>query len=91
MWQWFQDHQKLSQPELRCESPKELRGAVFLDLQPPRFCGAQLVVALAIQDIQPDSVLVSWQGATGPLRGYRVAYHKLDHDDKVRKSFPLFY
>lgn len=69
---------------LRCEQPPELRGLVFLDLDPHAFCSAPLVLKLAIQDIQPYSVLVSWQSRNhSGLRGYQVAYHALDNVDEV--------
>jgi hypothetical protein len=72
---------------LRCEQPPELRGLVFLDLDPRAFCSAPLVVKLAIQDIQPFSVLVSWQSRNhSGLRGYQVAYHALDNVDEVLKN-----
>ncbi|XP_046613939.1 protein artichoke [Neodiprion virginianus] len=70
---------------LRCEQPPELRGLVFLDLDPHAFCSAPLVLKLAIQDIQPFSVLVSWQSRNhSGLYGYQVAYHALDNVDEVR-------
>ncbi|KAG8227948.1 hypothetical protein J437_LFUL008392 [Ladona fulva] len=47
---------------LRCESPPELRGEPFMELEPPRFCSLPLILKLAIQDIQTFSVVVSWQG-----------------------------
>lgn len=69
---------------LRCEQPPELRGLVFLDLDPHAFCSAPLVLKLAIQDIQPFSVLVSWQSRNhSGLHGYQVAYHALDNVDEV--------
>jgi len=77
---------------LRCEQPPELRGLVFLDLDPRAFCSAPLVVKLAIQDIQPFSVLVSWQSRNhSGLRGYQVAYHALDNVDEVLKSTDAVY
>ncbi|KAK0161430.1 hypothetical protein PV327_009901 [Microctonus hyperodae] len=70
---------------LRCEQPPELRGLVFLDLDPHAFCSAPLVLKLAIQDIQPFSVLVSWQSRNhSGLHGYQVAYHAVDHVDEIR-------
>ncbi|XP_033214501.1 protein artichoke-like [Belonocnema kinseyi] len=70
---------------LRCEQPPELRGLVFLDLDPHTFCSAPLVLKLAIQDIQPFSVLVSWQSRNhSGLHGYQVAYHALDNVEEVR-------
>lgn len=69
---------------LRCEQPPELRGLVFLDLDPNAFCSSPLVLKLAIQDIQPFSVLVSWQSRNhSGLHGYQVAYHALDNVDEV--------
>ena len=73
---------------LRCEKPPELRGLVFLDLDPHVFCSTPLVFKLAIQDIQPFSVVVSWQSRnhTG-LNGYQVTYHALDNIDEVHNTF----
>lgn len=69
---------------LRCEQPPELRGLVFLDLEPRAFCSAPLILKLAIQDIQPYSVLVSWQSRNhSGLFGYQVAYHAVDNVDEV--------
>ncbi|KAJ9601253.1 hypothetical protein L9F63_000589, partial [Diploptera punctata] len=88
LWEWLRDHQKLvgvTTRGLRCEQPPELRGLLFLDLEPPRFCSTPLVLKLAIQDIQPFSVIVSWQSRNhSGLHGYRVAYHALDRNDAVR-------
>ncbi|XP_057330247.1 protein artichoke-like [Microplitis mediator] len=70
---------------LRCEQPPELRGLVFLDLDPRAFCSSPLVIKLAIQDIQPFSVLVSWQSRNhSGLHGYQVAYHTLDNVNEIR-------
>ncbi|XP_066581657.1 protein artichoke [Prorops nasuta] len=70
---------------LRCEQPPELRGLVFLDLDPHAFCSAPLIIKLAIQDIQPFSVLVSWQSRNhSSLHGYQVVYRALDNSDEVR-------
>ncbi|KAG8269937.1 hypothetical protein J6590_096201 [Homalodisca vitripennis] len=80
LWEWLRDHQKLvgiTKSGLRCEQPPELRGMLFLELEPPRFCSAPLVLKL---DIQPFSVLVSWQSRIhSGLHGYRIAYHALDN------------
>lgn len=67
---------------LVCENPAELRGRKFVELEPPAFCAAPVVLKLAIQDIQPYSVLVSWKGRnhTG-LHGYRVTYYPIDDPD----------
>lgn len=64
---------------LRCEQPAELRARIFQRLEPQQFCDQPLILKVAIQDIQPYSVLVSWQGRdhTG-LSGFRVLYQALD-------------
>lgn len=69
---------------LRCEHPPELRGRVFLELNPEQFCDQPLVVKLGIQDIQPFSVLVSWQSRNhSGLYGYQVAYYTIDGSEEV--------
>lgn len=99
LWEWLRDHQKLvggvyrSKDEgigemegglLRCEQPPELKGLVFVDLDPHAFCSSPLVLKLAIQDIQPFSVLVSWQSRNySGLHGYQVAYHALENVSEV--------
>ncbi|KAG8033975.1 hypothetical protein G9C98_008456 [Cotesia typhae] len=70
---------------LRCDQPPELRGLVFLDLDPRAFCSSPLVIKLAIQDIQPFSVLVSWQSRNhSGLHGYQVAYHTIGNVNEIR-------
>lgn len=70
---------------LRCDQPPELRGLVFLDLNPHTFCSTPLIIKLAIQDIQPYSVFVSWQSRNhSGLHGYQVAYHTLDNANEVK-------
>ena len=72
---------------LRCQQPPELRGLVFLELDPHAFCSAPLVLKLAIQDIQPFSVLVSWQSRNhSGIRGYQVAYHAVENIEEVKKK-----
>lgn len=89
LWEWLRDHQKLVERqnslELKCEHPAELRGRVFLDLDPEQFCDQPMVIKLGIQDIQPFSVLVSWQSRNhSGLHGYQVAYYSLDAADEIR-------
>nr|XP_022907445.1 carboxypeptidase N subunit 2-like [Onthophagus taurus] len=88
LWEWLRDHQKLVDPalhSLKCEHPPELRGRVFLNLKPEQFCDQPLIIKLAIQDIQPFSVLVSWQSRNhSGLHGYQVVYHSIDGLDEIR-------
>lgn len=72
---------------LRCEQPPELRGLVFLELDPHAFCSAPLVLKIAVQDVLPHSAMVSWQSRNhSGLHGYQVAYHALDNTDEVPKA-----
>lgn len=76
---------------LRCQQPPELQGLVFLELDPHAFCSAPLVLKLAIQDIQPFSVLVSWQSRNhSGIRGYQVAYHTMENIDEVTPKRCLY-
>jgi hypothetical protein len=53
-------------------------------MEPQDFCDAPLIMKLAIQDIQPYSVLVSWQSREhSGLNGYQVIYHSLEVPDEV--------
>lgn len=55
-------------------------------MEPKEFCDAPLIMKLAIQDIQPYSVLVSWQGREhSGLSGFQVVYHSMDSNDEVSK------
>lgn len=63
---------------LRCEHPAELRGKVFAKMEPQQFCDAPLIPKIAIQDIQPYSVIVSWQSREHlGLNGYEIIYHAI--------------
>lgn len=76
---------------LRCEQPHELRGKIFTKMEPQQFCDAPLILKLAIQDIQPYSVLVSWQSREhSGLHGYQIVYHSLDGVDEVRDIYTIY-
>lgn len=79
-WEWIRDHRRqlgtsaVSGP--RCEQPASVHGLLLLRLEPVQFCDKPLVLKLAIQDIQPFTVLVSWQSRNhSGLHGYQVAYY----------------
>ncbi|XP_073832961.1 uncharacterized protein [Musca autumnalis] len=66
---------------LRCEHPAELRGKIFAKMEPQQFCDAPLIPKIAIQDIQPYSVIVSWQSREHlGLNGYEIVYHSIVGD-----------
>lgn len=57
-------------------------------MEPQQFCDAPLIPKIAIQDIQPFSVVVSWQNQQNfGLTGYEVLYHELDGDGKEVSLF----
>lgn len=52
-------------------------------MEPQQFCDAPLIPKIAIQDIQPFSVVVSWQNQQNfGLVGYEVLYHEVDVEGK---------
>lgn len=90
LWEWLQDHRKLiglPGEELKCESPSEVRGFSFVELSPPEFCTIPLVPKLAIQDIQPFSIVVSWQSRNhSGFHGYDIIYTDLEANETVRTT-----
>ncbi|XP_055844308.1 protein artichoke [Episyrphus balteatus] len=89
LWEWLRDHRRWSADDsvnyLRCEHPGELRGRIFTKMEPQQFCDAPLIPKIAIQDIQPYSVVVSWQSREQfGLNGYEIVYHAMDGADEVR-------
>ncbi|XP_066246926.1 protein artichoke-like [Euwallacea similis] len=89
LWEWCKDHRKqLTHPQdkhLKCEFPEALRGKVFIELDPEQFCNQPIVIKLAIQDIQPFSVVVSWQSRNhSGLLGYQITYYSTDSADEVK-------
>ncbi|XP_058978013.1 chaoptin [Musca domestica] len=81
LWEWLRDHRKWSSCNLRCEHPAELRGKIFAKMEPQQFCDAPLIPKIAIQDIQPYSVIVSWQSREHlGLNGYEIVYHAIVGD-----------
>lgn len=93
LWEWLHDHLKWNlldeisgKSQLNCNQPETLKGKDFLKMEPQDFCDAPLIMKLAIQDIQPYSVLVSWQSREhSGLSGYQVIYHSLEVSDEVRR------
>lgn len=71
---------------LRCGQPGELRGLIFLELDPHAFCSAPLVTKITVQDVRPNSAVVIWQSRNhSGLHGYQVAYREVDNGDEVRE------
>lgn len=64
---------------LRCDQPASLRGRILMEMEPHRFCDAPLILKVAIQDIQPYAVHVSWQTREhSGLHGYHVVYRSME-------------
>lgn len=85
LWEWLKVHQKWisvadgNRSYLKCEHPVNLRGRIFTQMEPHDFCGLSLIAKLAIQDIQPYSVVVSWQKREhSGLHGFEVKYQQVD-------------
>jgi hypothetical protein len=99
LWEWLQDHRKWQHTlefndnnNLHCDQPVKLRGKNFLRMEPQDFCDSPLIMKLAIQDIQPYSVLVSWQSREhSGLSGYQVIYHSLDINDEVSTRRAIYF
>lgn len=95
LWEWLHDHLKWKlldamsgKSQLNCNQPEKLMGKDFLKIEPQDFCDAPLIMKLAIQDVQPYSVVVSWQSREhSGLSGYQVIYHSLEVPDEVRLCF----
>ncbi|XP_055526393.1 protein artichoke [Wyeomyia smithii] len=86
-WEWLSDHRKwtLGYDNVRCEQPPEVQGKNLLTMEPQEFCDTPLILKIAIQDIQPYSVLVSWQSREhSGLHGYHVIFHSLDTVEDIR-------
>uniref|UniRef100_A0A182TYI0 Uncharacterized protein n=1 Tax=Anopheles melas TaxID=34690 RepID=A0A182TYI0_9DIPT len=86
MWEWLSDHRKWARgyDNVRCEQPAEVQGKLLLTMEPQEFCDVPLILKIAIQDIQPYSVLVSWQSREhSGLHGYHIIYHSLDTVEDV--------
>lgn len=96
LWEWLRDHPKWvpadAGQQLRCEQPPELRGNIFTEMEPQKFCDQPLILKLAIQDIQPYSVLVSWQSREYPgLNGYRVTYEVTNYEEVSMQKWVFFF
>uniref|UniRef100_A0A182Q339 LRRCT domain-containing protein n=1 Tax=Anopheles farauti TaxID=69004 RepID=A0A182Q339_9DIPT len=87
LWEWLSDHRKWARgyDNVRCEQPAEVQGKLLLTMEPQEFCDVPLILKIAIQDIQPYSVLVSWQSREhSGLHGYHIIYHSLDTVEDIR-------
>lgn len=83
----FEDAEFFS-THLRCDQPAKLRGRILMEMEPHRFCDAPLILKVAIQDVQPYSVLVSWQTREhSGLHGYHVVYRSMEEHDSKEVSF----
>lgn len=87
LWEWLGDHRKWTSTGyggVRCEQPVEIQGKGLLAMEPQEFCDKPLILKIAIQDIRPYSVLVSWQSREhSGLHGYHVIFHSLDTVEDV--------
>jgi hypothetical protein len=86
LWEWLRDHRKWTTDYsyVKCEQPTDLHDRNLLAMEPQDFCEIPLILKIAIQDIQPYSVVVSWQCREhSGLHGYQIIFHSLDAVDDV--------
>ncbi|XP_068228417.1 protein artichoke-like [Palaemon carinicauda] len=84
-WSWLQNHPtEVKHPNsIYCDLPERLRGQPFLQLSASAFCPQPLILRLAIQDIQSQSFLVTWQAAnTSTVYGYKVTYQAMSQESE---------
>ncbi|KAK8736052.1 hypothetical protein OTU49_005205 [Cherax quadricarinatus] len=81
MWTWLLNHpSQVHHPhDITCDLPETLRGQSFLLMLSSSFCPQPVILRLAIQDIQSQSLLVSWQASnTTSVYGFKVTYQAID-------------
>ncbi|XP_071549840.1 uncharacterized protein [Panulirus ornatus] len=86
LWSWLQDHLScVPSPEaLACDMPKALNGQSFLLMSSSSFCPQPIILRVAIQDIQSQSFLVSWQATnSSAVYGFKVSFQITAGDGRV--------
>ncbi|XP_063844773.1 protein artichoke-like [Scylla paramamosain] len=81
LWAWLLNHpEQVTNPQdLTCHVPPALHERAFLLLPSSAFCPQPVVLRLAIQDIQSQSLLVSWQATnSSAVYGFKVTYRAAD-------------
>ncbi|KAK7085438.1 hypothetical protein SK128_027135 [Halocaridina rubra] len=84
LWTWLHNHPaQVKHPHaVICDLPETLRSQSFLHLSASAFCPQPLILRLAIQDIQSQSLLVSWQAMnSSAVYGFKVTYQALDEEE----------
>ncbi len=92
---WLRQHRKWlsvdrrgSKVGPRCREPEALAGRHLLTVKDSELCPLPSVVSLDYASRDPYDFLVTWESPdtnmTG-LKGFIVAYHRLDRNDQVRK------
>ncbi len=93
---WLRQHRKWLSTDRRrgskvgpqCAEPEALADRHMLTLKDSELCPLPSVGALEYTAVDPYNFLVTWESPdtnlTG-LRGFIVAYHRLDRNDQVRK------
>ena len=92
---WLRQHRKWLDAERRgskigpqCHEPTPISDRYLLTVKDSELCPLPSVNSLQVSNINPNSFLVTWDSPdtnlTG-LKGFIVAYHRLDKNDQVRK------
>ena len=93
---WLRQHRKWLDAERRgskigpqCHEPTPISDRYLLTVKDSELCPLPSVNSLQLSNINPTSFLVTWDSPdtnlTG-LKGFIVAYHRLDKNDQVRKD-----
>lgn len=95
LWKWLKDHRKcllLNDQSLQCEQPSVLQGKVLTDINPDDFCVIPLILDIDVQDIQPNSLDVSWaHGESSDLNGFEIFHQALDGGIDDVSFYSLFF
>ena len=92
---WLRQHRKWMKTDKRgskvgpqCSEPLQLHDRYLLTVKDSELCPLPSVSSLQLSNIQPSSFLLTWDSPdtnmTG-LKGFIVAYHRLDTNDQVSK------
>ncbi|XP_071549839.1 uncharacterized protein [Panulirus ornatus] len=89
LWEWLLNHPaQVQQPiDLICDQPKALNGQSFLLMSSSSFCPQPIILRVAIQDIQSQSFLVSWQATnSSAVYGFKVTYQSAEEEAELSSS-----
>ena len=85
---WLDNIRRGSKVGPQCQEPTPILNRYLLSVKDSELCPLPSVNSLQLSQIEPTSFLVTWDSPdtnmTG-LRGFIVAYHRIDKNDQVKK------